>query len=66
MKPTKPLTPTYKTIEYKGEHRTLREWSKILNIPYITLYFRMRKDYPIEKVFSRDIPLGTPKRKSKV
>lgn len=42
----KPVGGVYRTptimLEYQGETRTLRAWSELVNIPYMTLYTRMK------------------------
>lgn len=36
-------------IEYKGETRTLTQWSEILNIPIATLYRYLASEESLEK-----------------
>ena len=36
-----------KVLEYKGEHRTVAEWSKKLGVPRITIDKRLRKGYSV-------------------
>jgi len=44
-------------VEYKGETHCLREWSKILGKPYVTLHRRIRKHgWSIDKAF--ETPIG--------
>ena len=42
-------------ITYNGETHTIAEWSKILNIPYCTLFDRLKRKYDIKKVFNKSI-----------
>ena len=43
-------------ITYKEETKTIAEWAKFLNIPYITLYSRLKYyNWPIEKAFTKPI-----------
>lgn len=39
-------------IQYKGEKHTIAEWSKILKIKRETLRYRIKHNFPLEKVFS--------------
>ena len=39
-------------IEYNGEKHTLAEWEKITNIKSPTLRYRIKNNYPLEKIFS--------------
>jgi len=52
----KQLKPSYQKIKYKGKEMTLKEWSIKLDIPYQTLYHRLRKGYDVDNLFSNDIP----------
>lgn len=50
---TKPVETTYESVTdpVSGETHTLREWARIRNIPYFTLYSRIAKyKWPVEKV----------------
>lgn len=40
-------------IEYKGEKKTIIEWSEITGIPFKTLYNRFSRKLPLEKIFSK-------------
>lgn len=39
-------------IVYQGKRQTLKEWSAETGICEATLYYRLKKDMPMEKVFS--------------
>lgn len=63
----KPLTPNYRTFEYKGQTHTLQEWSKITKISYNTLYARLKRGYELREVFGDNFikqgrPVKTRKR----
>lgn len=38
-------------ITYKGETKTVAQWSKITGIPYATLLYRFHQGKPLDKVF---------------
>lgn len=40
-------------IKYRGELKTLSEWSKVTGIDQKTISYRIEKGYPMDKVFSR-------------
>lgn len=42
-----------RVIEYKGETRTLTQWSKILNIPIATLYRYLASEGSLEKAIAK-------------
>lgn len=39
-------------ITYKGETKTLKQWSKLFKIPYNTTYSRYSRGFELDKVFS--------------
>lgn len=39
-----------KYLEYNGETHSLKEWSRITGIRYLTIYHRYCKGYPPEKI----------------
>lgn len=41
------------SIEYNGENKTLKQWSKELNIPYSTVYSRYSKGLSIDEILSK-------------
>lgn len=41
-------------ITYKGEKHTVSQWSKILNINVQTIFNRIKKDLPVEKILSKE------------
>ena len=41
-------------IQYKGEKHTIAEWSKILKIKRETIRYRIKHNFPLEKVFSTE------------
>ena len=44
-------------ITYKGETKTIREWAKVLDMPWATLYDRVnRNGWSVEEAI--EIPLG--------
>ncbi len=44
-------------IPYKGETKTLKEWSKFLGLPYNVLYSRIQtQQMPVEKAFDMPLP----------
>lgn len=48
------VKPGKKTLTYKGETKTVKQWSKDLNIPYQTIIGRIGKNYTIDKCLSKD------------
>jgi hypothetical protein len=53
-------------IEYKGETKTLKQWSEILEIPRMTLYHRIFKlGWNIERAFKECVNLNRYDRKLK-
>jgi hypothetical protein len=46
-------TSTYLTIN--GETRNVSEWSRLSGIPRTTLMYRIKKQYPISKLFDKRI-----------
>lgn len=50
---SRPMTQCRVYITYKGTERTLKEWSRVLNFPYNTLYSRIYKmKWPVERAFT--------------
>ncbi len=47
--------PVGRIIEYKGEKKSAKEWSIILNIPYHIIIDRKRRKWSIEDCFERPI-----------
>lgn len=45
---------TNRKITYKGETKSLAEWSKQYGIPHQTIADRLDKGYPLEMVFQKD------------
>lgn len=45
--------PSFKTITYHGETKTVSEWAKEKNISPNLIRERLRRDYPIEYIFSK-------------
>lgn len=41
-------------IEYNGEKHTIAEWSRIFKIKRETIQYRVKHNYPLEKVFSSE------------
>lgn len=53
-------------LSYKGEAHTLREWSNIKNIPYITLLTRLKKGLDVDSIlFVGKLPRGKGVRDEK-
>lgn len=46
-------TTTNRNITYKGETRTLAEWSRILDVPYGRLRARLKYGWSIERAFEQ-------------
>lgn len=45
-------------ITYNGETHTRMEWSRILDIPYETLRYRLNKGWSIERAFTEEVDLS--------
>lgn len=55
-----------KRITYKGEVKTLKEWSLILNISRMTLYYRIYKlGWSVNRAFTEKVSLNRYKRELK-
>ena len=44
-----------KTITYKGETRTVAEWSKLKNIKECTIYARLKANMTSEEIFETPV-----------
>jgi hypothetical protein len=51
-------------IEYRGEVRTLVEWSEVIGIPPATLRARMKRGWTVESTMTR--PVDTKKRRNSI
>jgi hypothetical protein len=46
------LSKGNKFVRYRGQNKTLAQWSRILNIPGQTISWRLARGYSLDKVFS--------------
>jgi len=44
-----------KLYTFNNETHTIKEWAKILNLHPVTLWERLRKDLPYEKIFTKEV-----------
>ena len=51
----------YENILYKGEQKSLHEWSKITGLSYQTLWGRLRSGYTVERAFETPVRFSTLK-----
>jgi hypothetical protein len=51
---------TNRVLEYKGERKTIAEWSDLTGIPYFALYFRVtRLGWPIDKALTTPLKVNS-------
>lgn len=41
-------------VDFNNESHTISDWSKILNIPYGVLYYRIKHNWKLEKAFNKE------------
>ena len=49
-------------ITYKGQTKTMRQWSEELNIPYSLINNRLWRGYSIERAFTQKLGKHSRKR----
>ena len=56
----------WKTLEFNGERKTIREWSKALGISEKTIYYRLNKGWPVKDVLGGKFSRKKTKKATKI
>ena len=54
-----------RVVEYKGERKTLIEWSEVTGVKFSTLWSRLRRGYSAEKTIEMDVNINCRKKSKK-
>lgn len=49
-----------RTVKFKGVTLTVSEWARKLQLPYERIITRLKRKWPLDRVFSRTIPKASP------